>query len=167
MVFGFLLLARGLLFVGFGANERDMKSQALWMRLRDEKWDDYEVSSGSAQRLEKVLQDLASRKRARSMKACHEVWKLLCNGGVRSAAIIAVPYLVDIIDISTKDVQMEIADIIRDCAVGATKNSDDWVTELKQVILIDKSTMEYHLKKAKGDAVIAWATCVDAVSELE
>lgn len=133
------------------------------MRLRDEKWDNYEVSTGSAQRLEKVLQDLASRKRARSMKACHEVWKLLCSGGVRSAAVIAVPYLVDIIDISTKDVQMEIADIIRDCAAGVSRVEEDWAEDLKKTLLIDKSAIQALLKRAKGDLEIAYASCLDAI----
>lgn len=145
----------------------NMKSQALWMRLRDEKWGDYEVSSGSAQRLEKVLQDLASRKRARSMRACHEVWKLLCNGGVRSAAVVTLPYLVDIIDISSPDVQMEIADIIKSCALGAAIVDEPWVESLKQVIRIDKSAIASHLKRAKGDAEIAFASCLDAMNELD
>ena len=113
-------------------------AQALWMRLREEHWNEYAVSRGSAERLPKILQDLASRKRARSMKACHEVWSMLCRNGIHSAAVITVPYLVEILDISIEDVQIEIADTLKCCAMGASKVDADWqvrlVSSLRSVV---------------------------------
>jgi hypothetical protein len=140
-----------------------MKNQALWMRLRDEEWQNYAVSQGDASRLEKVLQDLASRKRARSMKACHEVWKLLCSGGVHSAAVITVPYLVEILKISTEDVQMEIADVIKSCALGVGEIEEDWGISLKQVLRDQEFELKRLQKNAKGDTCIALDAAIDAV----
>lgn len=141
-------------------------AQALWMRLREVQWQEYEVSQGNADRLPKILQDLASRKRARSMKACHEVWQLLCRGGIHSAAVIVVPYLVEIIEISIEDVQMEIADTLKCCALGVPSLEAEWADSLKGSLLVEQDELQRLAKKAKGDLQIAYAGVTDAIAAL-
>lgn len=141
-------------------------AQALWMRLREVQWQEYEVSQGNADRLPKILQDLASRKRARSMKACHEVWQLLCRGGVHSAAVIVVPYLVEIIEISIEDVQMEIADTLKSCAVNVVSLDADWADALTAALLGELPELKRLAKKAKGDSQIAYARAIDAIAAI-
>ncbi|MFC5050937.1 hypothetical protein ACFPK9_09950 [Rubritalea spongiae] len=141
-------------------------AQALWMRLREVQWKDYEVSEGSSERLEKILQDLASRKRARAMKASHDVWRMLCRNGVRSAAVVVVPYLVEIIEISTEDVQLEIADILKSCVVGVGGVRENWQDDLVRALQrVEPELRRYH-KKATGDYSIALSGVLDLVEDL-
>ncbi|MFC4991397.1 hypothetical protein [Rubritalea tangerina] len=94
-----------------------MKQDALWMRLREVDWGGYEVNSGRADKLPKLMQDLASRKVTRSMRASQELWRLLCSGQLATAAEPAIPFLVEIFRISSVEIQEEILDILKSCAI--------------------------------------------------
>ena len=141
-----------------------MKQQALWMRLRETDWAQYEVSQGSAERLEKVLQDLASRKRARSMKACHEVWKLLCSKKVHSAAVVAVPFLVEIFNISAEETQAEICDVLKSCALGCEAVEEGLQAELKLVLVAASEKLAKC--RVRGDLEIAHVQAMSAIADL-
>ncbi|MEO1857545.1 MAG: hypothetical protein ABGY95_09330 [Rubritalea sp.] len=141
-------------------------AQALWMRLREEKWDEYAVAEGSADRFPKILQDLAGRKRGRAMKASHDVWRMLCKGGVHSAAIVVVPYLVETLEISIGDVQIEICDTLKSCAVACSRVSEDWGMSLRGVLLSQEDTLKLFAKKSKDEAAIAYAGVLDAITML-
>ena len=142
------------------------EQQALWMRLREEKWADYEVASGKADRVPKLLRDLASRKAVRSMKASHDLWRVLCSGGVRSAAVPAVPYLMEIMQIASKDVKAEIADVLKCCALGAPAVEGDWREALFEALRRQKEGMGWYLKRARGDQKIAIEAAYDALCDL-
>lgn len=88
-------------------------AQALWMRLRDERWEDYAVASGEVSALPKLIQDLAGRKKPRAMKAAHQLWVMLCKGELQSAALLVLPYLFECLDMAEEDVQFEIIDILK------------------------------------------------------
>ena len=141
-------------------------AQALWMRLREEKWENYAVAESSVDRFPKVLQDLASRKRARAMKASHDVWRMLCKGGVRSAAVVVIPYLVEILEISISDVQIEICDTLKSCAVSSSELTEEWGTRLSDVLLKQEKTLRHYAKKAKSDAAISYAGTLEAIAAL-
>lgn len=130
-------------------------ADALWMRLREVNWGDYEVSSGKAERLDKLLQDLASRKEARAMRASQEVWRLLCSGGIRSAAIPVVPFLVSIIDVSGDNVRCEILDILKSCALGCGAMEPLLGKRLKHALLDAREDLFWLRRKAKGNVAIA------------
>jgi hypothetical protein len=93
-------------------------SQALWMRLREVAWSDYQTSSGNGERLPRLLQDISSRKISRAIKASHMVWKLLCSGGIHPAAEPTVPFLIELSQLVTLDVKLEILDILKSCTVS-------------------------------------------------
>ncbi len=141
-------------------------AQALWMRLREEKWENYSVAEGNADRFPKVLQDLAGRKRGRAMKASHDVWRMLCKGGVHSAAVVVVPYLVETLEISIGDVQIEICDTLKSCAVASSELTEEWGPTLREVLISQEKTLKHYAKKAKGDASIAYSGVIDALAAL-
>ncbi len=141
-------------------------AQALWMRLREENWQDYKVAEGNADRFPKVLQDLAGRKRGRAMKASHDVWRMLCKGGVQSAAVVVVPYLVETLEISIGDVQIEICDTLKSCALASPELTEEWGETLRAVLVSQENTLRHYAKKAKGDASIAYAGAIDAIADL-
>ncbi|WP_346188934.1 hypothetical protein [Rubritalea halochordaticola] len=130
-------------------------ADALWMRLREVHWGDYEVSTGKAERLDKLLQDLASRKEARAMRASQDVWRLLCSGGIRSAAIPVVPFLVEIIDVSGDNVRCEILDILKSCALGVDKLESALGEQLREALITARNDLFWLRRKAKGDVAIA------------
>lgn len=68
-----------------------------------------------------MLENMASRKLPRAMKASHELWSALCSGGIQAAAEPCAPFLVDILGISQPGVQSEILDIL----IKITARSDD------------------------------------------
>ena len=136
------------------------------MRLREEKWENYRVAEGNADRFPKVLQDLACRKRGRAMKASHDVWRMLCKGGVQSAAVVVVPYLVETLEISIGDVQIEICDTLKSCAVASSELTEEWGPSLREVLISQEKTLKHYAKKAKGDASIAFAGAIDAIAAL-
>ena len=136
------------------------------MRLREEKWENYKVAEGNADRFPKVLQDLAGRKRGRAMKASHDVWRMLCKGGVQSAAVVVVPYLVETLEISIGDVQIEICDTLKSCTVASSELTEEWGPTLREVLISQEKTLKHYAKKAKGDAFIAYAGVIDAIAAL-
>ena len=141
-------------------------AQALWMRLREEKWEDYRVAEGNADRFPKVLQDLAGRKRGRAMKASHDAWRMLCKGGVQSAAVVVVPYLVETLEISIGDVQIEICDTLKNCAEASAELTEEWGSTLRDVLINQEKMLRHYAIKAKGDAAVAFSEAIEAVAVL-
>ncbi len=103
-------------------------SQALWMRLREVNWSDYETSDGNSERVPRLIQDLSSRKTSRAIKAGHLLWKALCSGEIQSAASPTAPFLIDLLHQAHTDVKIEILYIIKSCAVHISelKEKKDW-----------------------------------------
>ena len=93
-------------------------SQALWMRLREVAWPEYETSSGTGERIPRLLQDISSRKISRAIKASHMVWKSICSGGIHPAAEPTVPFLLELSHLVTADVKLEILDILKSCTLS-------------------------------------------------
>ncbi|MGJ8654863.1 MAG: hypothetical protein ACSHX6_00325 [Akkermansiaceae bacterium] len=93
-------------------------SQALWMRLRDVAWSEYKTSTGTGERLPRLLQDASSRKIPRAIKANHMIWKLLCSGGIHHAAEPTIPFLIELSQLVTAEVKLEILDTLKSCTVS-------------------------------------------------
>lgn len=138
-------------------------ADALWMRLRDVAWGQYEVSSGKPERLGKLIADLSSRKKVRAMRASQELWRLVCSGGLRSGASVVVPFLVEVIDVSEDEVRCEILDILKSCAVGVLKVEEPWGDVVKSDLEDGVDSLFWLKRKAKGDVAIAVDGFFDAV----
>ena len=59
-----------------------------------------------------MLENLASRKEPRAMKASHELWAALCSGKIAPAAKPSIPFFIEILGIAQAAVQSEILDIL-------------------------------------------------------
>ena len=136
-------------------------SQALWMRLREVGWEDYETSSGSGERLPRLLQDISSRKIPRAIKASHMMWKLLCSNGIHPAAEPTVPFLIELTQLVTADVKMEILDILKSCAVSLSDIDEKQVWQqqtwdaLAQALPIFRKMRTPGRGKSSDDIIIA------------
>lgn len=108
-------------------------ADSLWMRLREVPWDQYPCNPGTVKKVSKILENLASRKAPRAMKASHELWAALCSGSIAPAAEPCIPFLIEIIDISATGVKSEILDILLKCAQSP---ADDDVSQARQQRII-------------------------------
>lgn len=82
----------------------------LWKRLRDLDWQAAEIADKEARKAQKLLQDLASHKEVRAMKASQKLWTLLKPPSNYGPLI--EPFLNEIYGISTPAVQQEINDLL-------------------------------------------------------
>lgn len=99
-------------------------SQALWMRLREVEWTHYKTSSGIADRIPRLLQDISSRKISRAIKANHILWKLICSGGIQHAAQPTIPFLIELSQLVTVEVKVEILDTLKSCTLSLSEIND-------------------------------------------
>ncbi len=103
-------------------------SQALWMRLREIAWSEYKTSTGNAERIPRLLQDISSRKISRAIKASHMLWKSICSGDIHPAAEPTVPFLLELSQLVTAEVKLEILDILKSCTASliTIKDKQPW-----------------------------------------
>jgi len=87
-------------------------ADSLWMKLRKVPWDQFKCNPGTDKKVAKMLENLASRKEPRAMKASHDLWAALCSGNIAPAAKPSTPFLIEILAISQPGVQSEILDIL-------------------------------------------------------
>lgn len=85
----------------------------LWKRLRDFPWERHGVSPAEAKAVQKLMQDLASHKEARAMRASQQLWGMLKSGSELSRAV--QPFLEEVRQISAPSVRSEIDDLIAKC----------------------------------------------------
>jgi len=129
-------------------------ADSLWMRLRLIPWDKYQASPKTQKQVPRLLENLASRKEPRAMKASHELWVALCSGQVYSAAEPCLPFLIEILAISEISVQGEILDLMTHFAqVSDEPSAPDWYRRLRSDL---KKQSRYFQKLSKSrDAIIA------------
>lgn len=105
------------------------------MRLREVRWEQYQSSPASKKHVPKILENLASRKEARAMKASHDLWLALCSGGVYPAAEPCFPFLMEILAIAGVGVQAEILDVLLSFAkVPNDDTAEDWQRRLRMLL---------------------------------
>ena len=96
-------------------------ADSLWMKLRKVPWEKFPPHPGTDKKVPKILENLASRKEPRAMKASHELWSALCAGSISPAAEASLPFLIDILKISSPAVQSEILDMLLKFAESGSK----------------------------------------------
>jgi hypothetical protein len=130
-------------------------ADSLWMRLRDVTWDQYPCNPGTVKKVPKILENMASRKAPRAMKASHELWAALCSGSIAPAAEPCIPFLIEIIDISATGVKSEILDILLKCA--QVPDGDDVSQARHKRIILAIQREQFFLTKLmrSNDAITA------------
>ncbi len=83
----------------------------LWQRLRKLDWTAAGIAEKEARSVQKLLQDLASHKEARAMKASQKLWNLLKPPTPLGPVL--EPFLIEIRGISTGPVKCEIDDLLQ------------------------------------------------------
>ncbi|NWK54275.1 hypothetical protein HW115_01535 [Verrucomicrobiaceae bacterium N1E253] len=141
-------------------------ADSLWMRLRKVDWKQYdEVSetptspSTSAKSIPRLLEQLASRKEARAMKASHALWVMFCRGDKPSppaSVTPTLPFLCEILQISSPGVQCEILDILNHLA--EVQESNDQRPQTVRNALSKNKHIISRLCRNKDDMVADKAT---------
>lgn len=85
-------------------------SNPLWKRLRDYDWEGAGVAAVRAKEVQKLMQDLASHKEVRSMRASQRLWSLLRAD--ENLKTVAKPFLEDVRRIATPSVTQEIDELL-------------------------------------------------------
>ncbi len=107
-------------------------ADSLWMRLREVRWEQFKCSPSSKKLVPKILENLASRKEARAMKASHDLWLALCSGKIYPAAEPCFPFLIEILGISGSPVQGEILDLfLKFAQVSKDDDAPEWEQRLR------------------------------------
>ena len=105
------------------------------MRLREVRWEQFKSSPASKKTVQKILENLASRKEPRAMKASHDLWLALCSGEVYSAAEPCFPFLIEILGISGAAVQGEILEIfLKFAQVSNDEDAPEWEQRLQMML---------------------------------
>lgn len=90
-------------------------------RMKAVDWSQYETAYGSAERnsVATKLSRLASHDHEDAMTAAHELWCGLCHqyAYISSAALPALPFILEVLDYANDELTLEILDILRGFAV--------------------------------------------------
>ncbi|MDB4262420.1 hypothetical protein N9849_00285 [bacterium] len=83
----------------------------LWQRLRKLDWTAASIAEKEARSVQKLMQDLASHKEARAMKASQKLWNMLKPPTPLGPVL--EPFLIEVRGISTRAVRREIDDLLK------------------------------------------------------
>ncbi|MDA7518903.1 hypothetical protein N9115_02460 [bacterium] len=83
----------------------------LWQRLRKLDWTAAGIAEKEARSVQKLMQDLASHKEARAMKASQKLWNMLKPPTPLGPVL--EPFLIEVRGISTRAVRREIDDLLK------------------------------------------------------
>lgn len=134
-------------------------ADSLWMRLRETSWSKYESAPASKKLIPKILENLASRKEARAMKATHDLWVALCSGGPHSAAEPCLPFLMEIFDISSDSVQEELLDVFMKLAQKPDADAEEWRVRMHDRFIRDRVFFE-GMRHSRNERVVEKAATV-------
>ena len=106
------------------------------------------------------LERLASSDRATSMDASHQLWCALCHqhAYLSTAALPALPFLLEILDGAGEQLKVEILDILTGFAECARPEDDpsEWVQQLRAELTNEKPRFE-SLAKDHNEEIAAFA----------
>jgi hypothetical protein len=91
-------------------------------RLNDIDWTQFQTAYGRADDVPAELLRVASADHSIAMKATHKLWCGLCHqhAYISSAALPALPFILDVLDRANDDLTVEILDILTGFAICST-----------------------------------------------
>jgi hypothetical protein len=121
-------------------------------RLQAIAWCDFDTAYGPAVSVPDQLRRLAGQNRTEALAATHDLWCGLCHQHVQvgSAALPALPFLLEVMDRADRDITVELLDILLGFALGVSlQRAEDfhlslgrhapaeerWVAELRAALL--------------------------------
>ena len=92
-------------------------------RLSVVPWGDYFTAYGPAVNVPDQLRRLAGPDREAALAASHDLWCGLCHQHVQigSAALPALPFLMEVLDMAGRDMSVELLDIMLGLALGVNR----------------------------------------------
>jgi hypothetical protein len=124
-------------------------------RLSAIAWGDYHTAYGRAVKVPDQLRRLAGRNRKVALDAAHELWCGLCHQHVQvgTAALPALPFLLEVLDAADRDVTVDLLDILLGFCIGVNRQravdfqrslghtavapEESWVTELRAALVAE------------------------------
>jgi hypothetical protein len=92
-------------------------------RLDAINWSEFGTAYGPAVKVPDQLRRLAGSDRKAALEATHELWCGLCHQHVQvgSAALPALPFLLEVLDAADRDLTFELLDILLGLAIGVNR----------------------------------------------
>lgn len=116
-------------------------------------WGAYSTAYGAAVKVPDQLRRLAGPDRKAALDASHELWCGLCHqhDQLGSAALPALPFLLEVLDSADRDMAVELLDILLGVAIGVNRRrsaesqgslgrteiapEERWITELRAALV--------------------------------
>ena len=135
---------------------------SLKQRLAEVPWADYETAYGTATDVPLQLERLIVGGKAAAMPASHDLWCALCHQHVflSSAALPALPFLLEALDGAGSALRVEILDILLGFArctsefePAAVAGSEDhqWIRELRARMEAERPRFERMAARGESD----------------
>lgn len=126
-------------------------------RLNSIEWRNYETAYGRAVTVPAQLRRLASSNKAKALDASHELWCGLCHqhAYVSSAALPALPFILEVLDTADDDLIFELLDILKGFAVCTTYpcalKLEEWQSQLRNALIAQLPRFQRLIKHSKQD----------------
>ena len=92
-------------------------------RVKAIDWASYHTAYGQADKVPEQLLNLASPDKEKAMNATHDLWCGLCHQHVQigTAALPAIPFILEVLDVASEELSVEILDILLGFALGSNR----------------------------------------------
>lgn len=123
-------------------------------------WGDFYTAYGPALKVPDQLRRLGGTDRKAALAASHDLWCGLCHQHVQvgSAALPALPFLLEVLDAADRDMTVELLDILLGFAVGVNQRrflefqrsrdctesvpEEQWITDLRTALVVQVPRFE-------------------------
>jgi hypothetical protein len=147
---------------------------AFGERLDAIPWADFGTAYGPAEKVPDQLRRLAGPDRKVALDASHELWCGLCHQHVQvgSAALPALPFLLEVLDAADRELTVELLDILLGFAIGTNRQrvvafqrsrgrsqvepEQRWVTDLRAALVAESPRFQ-RLMSAQDQEVADFA----------
>jgi hypothetical protein len=140
------------------------------------RWADFDTAYGAAVDVPRQLKMLAGSDRQAALDATHELWCGLCHQHVQvgSAALPALPFLLEVLDQADPQISIELLDILQGLALGVNRRrlehyqrsigrepprEESWRTELRAALLAEVPRFQKLVASADED-LAGYATTI-------
>lgn len=136
-------------------------------------WEQFKTAYGLAFKVPQQIRRLAGTDQKEALAASHDLWCGLCHqhANVSSAALPALPFLLEVLDHADEQLTIEILDILLGFAVctrpgrenTGTEPIADWVQELRAGVIAERPRLQQLAKHPNPDLADFAQAIMDAI----